>query len=313
MTTGPADGDASLTPDAAFDLLGNDTRVGILQALWDTFDSGKHDNAVSYSNLFEQVEIADSGNFSYHLERLVGPFVRSTARGYELKQSGINVIRGIVTGSVTEDPEFGPVGIDIRCPICNAPVEISYADEFMRVSCTQCEGRVNWNDECGLLFGALVPPVGLRNYSTDEAFRAAVVYTLHEIATFHDGVCSHCMSPVELTLNVCRNHDPGVGTLCPNCERYDMAEVWMVCSTCKRSIPPQASLVILNEPQVRTFYDEHTHGYRFASWETVERSFDVEEQLLSEDPIMVEFTITADDAALQLSLDRELNVRDVSV
>lgn len=312
MRNQPSGGETSLSPDAAFELLGNDTRVGILQALWEAFESGTHDNAVSYSALFEQVEIADSGNFTYHLERLVGPFVRSTQKGYELNQSGINIIRGIVIGSVTEDPEFGPTRIDIQCPICEAPVEISYQDEFMRVSCTRCEGRVRWNDEPGLLFGALVPPAGLRNYSSDEVFRAAVVYTLHEIASFDDGVCPHCMSPVETTLNLCQDHRPGDGTLCPNCERYDLPEAWMICSTCKRSIPPQASLVVLNNPRVRMFYEDHDLGHRFASWETVARSFDVGEELLSENPLEVRFTITADQATLQLTMDRELNIEDVS-
>lgn len=73
-------GDA-VSPDEAFAPLGNDTRVGILQALWDVFESGKGDNAIPYSELFDQVDIRDSGNFSYHLEKLTGPFVRQTRVG----------------------------------------------------------------------------------------------------------------------------------------------------------------------------------------------------------------------------------------
>jgi len=61
-------GPHSLSPDEAFALLANDTRVGILRALWADFESGKRGNALPYSELFGRVEIADSGNFSYHLE-----------------------------------------------------------------------------------------------------------------------------------------------------------------------------------------------------------------------------------------------------
>lgn len=107
-----------LSPDEAFALLGNETRVGILQALWDAFESGKGDNALPYSELFEQVDIRDSGDFSYHLEKLTGPFVRGSDEGYELKQTGINVVRAIVAGTMINDPEFGPTRVDIACPIC---------------------------------------------------------------------------------------------------------------------------------------------------------------------------------------------------
>ena len=219
------DGGDTVSPEEAFALLGNDTRVGILQALWDAFESGKGNNALSYSQLFEQVDIRDSGNFSYHLEKLTGPFVRSTDEGYELKQTGINVVRAVVAGTVVDDPEFGPVRIDTACPICKAPVEIAYADELMTAACTACEGALRWNGESGFLFLGLVPPAGIEQREVEEAFQATVVHTFREIAALADDVCPHCANSVEMTVDVCSDHAPGSGTLCTTCDRAHMAEV----------------------------------------------------------------------------------------
>lgn len=167
-------GSGSLSPDEAFALLGNETRVDILQVLWDAFESGKGGNVVPYSELFGQVDYDDSDNFSYHLEKLTDPFVRQTGDGYELKQTGINVVRAVVSGTVTDDPAFGPTRVDAACPVCNAPIEVMYDDEVLDISCTSCEGRSRWNDRAGHLFGAFVPSAGFAYRPIEEAFRAAV-------------------------------------------------------------------------------------------------------------------------------------------
>jgi len=304
-------GPDALSPEEVFALLGNDTRVGILRALWDAFESGRGDNALPYSELFAGVDIDDSGNFSYHLEKLTGPFVRQTAEGYELKQTGINVVRAVVAGTVTGDSTVGPTPVGVACPLCGAPVEITYSDELMIVSCTTCDGRSRWNGESGHLFGAFVPPIGVDQHPIEEAFRAAIAYSLHETAVFHEGVCPHCLGPVETTVDACTDHDPA-DTLCPNCDRFNMADAWMVCATCKRSIPPPVALVVLDDPGVTAFYHEHGVDHRFATWDTVARSYRIEEELLSADPLEMCVTIPAEGDELRVVLDGELNPVDVS-
>jgi hypothetical protein len=311
-STGEDDG-TPVSPDEAFALLGNDTRVGILQALWDAFESGTSDNALPYSQLFEEVDIGDSGNFSYHLERLTGPFVRRSADGYELKQTGINVVRAVVAGTVTDDPEFGPVRVDTDCPICAAPIEITYADELVTAVCTACEGALRWKGESGFLFLGLVPPAGVEQRPVERAFRATVTHTFREIAALADDVCPHCASTVETTLDVCPDHDPGAKTLCPTCDRRYVTSAWMVCTTCKRSAFPPARAVVLDHPAVSTFYYEHGIEYRFASWETVVRSVDVSEEILTEDPLEMRVRIPAGDDELRLTTDGELNVLEVTL
>ena len=68
------DDGATLAPDDAFELLGNETRVRILQTL------GTADEPVPFSELHDRVGLRDSGQFNYHLDRLVGHFLQKTDR-----------------------------------------------------------------------------------------------------------------------------------------------------------------------------------------------------------------------------------------
>lgn len=305
-------GPARLSPDEAFGLLSDGTRVDILLALWDTFESGRGGNDVPYAELMDRVGMRDSGNFSYHLQKLIGPFVRKTEHGYELKQTGINVVRGVVAGTVIGDPEINPTAVDIACPICGAPVEVAYADELMAASCTACEGILRWNEVPGILFLGLVPPACVEGRSAEGALRAAVTCTFYEMAALLDNVCPHCSRPIETTVNVCPAHNPESETLCSNCHRRHLAEAWIVCSTCKRSVFPPVATAVLAQPTVIAFYCDHGINHRFASWETVARRTEVNEELLSEDPLRVRVTIPAGDDEHRVTLDEELCVLDVS-
>lgn len=57
---------AALSPDEAFAVLGDETRLQILQTL------GEADKPLAFSALFDRIEYDDSSNFGYHLDKLVG-------------------------------------------------------------------------------------------------------------------------------------------------------------------------------------------------------------------------------------------------
>ena len=48
-------------PAEAFALLGNETRMDILQALWEAHDPFAERNGLAFSGLFDRVGITDSG------------------------------------------------------------------------------------------------------------------------------------------------------------------------------------------------------------------------------------------------------------
>ena len=84
-----------------FGLLGNETRLNILLAIWEKQVPLAEDNTVPFSRLFERVDCDDRGTFSYHLEQLEGQFVtQHTERGgYELSIPGLKLVRTIIAGT----------------------------------------------------------------------------------------------------------------------------------------------------------------------------------------------------------------------
>ena len=102
-----------IPPEDAFSLLGNETRIGIIQALWQTGN-----DRVSFSELRDRADVADSGQFNYHLDKLVGTFVHRDENGYELTYAGRQIIGAILDGTYTKRAEIEPFEIGGSCSIC---------------------------------------------------------------------------------------------------------------------------------------------------------------------------------------------------
>jgi DNA-binding transcriptional ArsR family regulator len=87
---------ADLPPEDAFALLANETRLEVLRVLRVATERGDGTagalTAVEFSDLFAAVGIDDTGNFSYHLEKLEGHFVKATEEGYVLTEEGVALL-----------------------------------------------------------------------------------------------------------------------------------------------------------------------------------------------------------------------------
>lgn len=96
----------TLSSEDAFAVLGDETRLQILQAL------GEADEPLAFSELFERIEYEDSSNFGYHLRKLVGHFVRKSDEGYTLWEAGRRVVEAVLAGAMTENPVMELTQID---------------------------------------------------------------------------------------------------------------------------------------------------------------------------------------------------------
>lgn len=96
----------------ALEALANEHRIAILRALADA------DDPLTFTELREAIDMADTGQFNYHLTQLLGRFVRERQGGYELGHAGERLI--VLANDI--DPETvansraeystGP------CPVC---------------------------------------------------------------------------------------------------------------------------------------------------------------------------------------------------
>ena len=146
------DAPATPSPDDAFSALGNETRLAILRALGDA------DEPLPFSALYDRVDVSDSGQFNYHLDKLAGHFVRQSETGYELARPGSRVVEAVLSGAMTDTPVLEPTEVDHPCPFCGAPVEVTFRDERVELYCTECAG--NYGDGATAIPGDDTPETG---------------------------------------------------------------------------------------------------------------------------------------------------------
>jgi len=303
----------------AFALLANETRLAILLALWELHDPGTGDTAATFSELYDRIDYDNPGNFSYHLNQLEGQFIRKRPddERYELRKTGLEIVRSVIGGAGVQDARLEPTEIDRECHLCGSPTAVSYEDGTVYQVCTECAGMTTREDlPNGWLNGMKFDPAGLTDRSAEELFAAAEVAAYRHMRTMFEGLCSACSGPVDASLEVCEDHD--ADGVCSTCGRVPAYTVQFRCRVCKDFHGTTPEVVSVFHPAVVAFYyhhgvapqghtDEHD-GLTYVG----NQEPDHETELISEEPPQVEVTITLDDEELRLTFDGTVTVTDVT-
>lgn len=175
----------SLPPDEAFWLLGDKTRVAILQAVWDT-----PTDIATFSEIRNSVGNPDSGQFNYHLNKLKGHYLIQEEDGYRLTQAGRELIRAALAGTITTQPETTPTRINAICTECGGEL-VGLYDEYGIIECADCETTVMWNE---------FPPAGLEGRTPEEFASTFDRWTVSRFRLAMDGVCPNCAAEMSCTL-----------------------------------------------------------------------------------------------------------------
>lgn len=296
-----------LTPDEAFASLGNERRVDILRAMWDAIESSTVDEwtptRLSYSELQELTDVRDSGQFNYHLSKLVPHFIEGTEAGYVLTCAGGKVVRSIVAGTVTADLTITDADTDTACVVCGAPVVISYEDTSLFVRCTRCEGT--WGKPRHLPRTLLVfdfPPVGLEGRSPEETLHAMFEKSMHRVISADDGLCLDCSGQIETTAHICEAHHVEDERVCEACQTRYRVRGTMYCDTCKSFIGSPAFVHVLDHPAVTTFYGNRGIEHVWPSWEAFARAHGYGLTVGSGDQPQIRVTVPCEGDELRRSL-----------
>lgn len=310
----PSDDEASITalsPDDAFSVLGNETRIQILQIL------GEAEEPLSFTELFDGVDERDSGNFTYHLNKLSGHFISGSSEGYDLTQAGSRVIEAILSGAVTEVPVLEPTRIEKPCSYCGTPILVSYYEEEVQKHCPSCDGtygreRVDRGAsepaEYGFLGSLDLPPSGVRGRAPMEVLEAAYSWSLLEHFAWAEGICPRCSASIESSVDVCENHDTSNGS-CVRCEQRYAVTVQYWCPNCHADHGGMFVNHLLTVPNLLAFLLAHDVNplspppRRFSASVWV-----YEEDIVNTDPFEASFTFSINGDDLTLTVDDELEV-----
>lgn len=299
-------------PEDALGVLGNRTRLAILFALWEAYDSEAVSNSLSFSELYGSVDYDNPGNFSYHVNKLLGHYIDKTDEGYRLRYSGHKLVRSVIAGN--GDATLDRVSIGLECPFCQAPKEITYEDERLIVLCSKCDGAFGGRDVAptGALSILEFEQAGLMNRSPAEIFTAATVSARSNIRMAVAGVCNECSGKMEKSLDVCEDHDPE--GLCGHCRTRFAVLAAFHCPVCKNFHKTQPWQIVKYHSSVVAFFYERgvELPYEINDFNGIERYEDLIEpphqELVGRDPVRMRVTFDREGDTLELMLDEELAV-----
>jgi DNA-directed RNA polymerase subunit RPC12/RpoP len=308
--------DAGLSPDEAFSALGNEIRVSILRVL------AEADGPLPFSEVYGALDVDDSAQFNYHLDKLVGHFVGKTDEGYTLRRPGRRVVEAILSGAVTEAPQLDRTSVDGNCSYCGSRIEVQWRESSIELFCTECDGA--WDRSWGRAGGPQpvddgylgrlpMPPAGLEARSPTEAYCAAWIWTNLEVMAAASGICPRCSARLETSIHACESHDAD-GEVCADCESRFAVRAVFECDNCNYTTGGSAALALLTEDELLSFMtDQGLNPVAPESIHRVDRTHtDYEEEVLSTDPLEVGFTFTVDGGRLTLRVDEDLEVVEAS-
>lgn len=276
-----------LSPDEAFWLLGDQMRIAILQAVW---ESSEETN--TFSEIRDQIGSPDSGKFNYHLNKLVGHFLSKSDGGYSLTQAGREVVRAVMAGTITQHAETGPAPFNAKCDDCGGTLVVRY-DEYGIIECEDCEELVMWNE---------FPPAGLDTRSPEAFASTFDRWTRVRFGLAMDGICPNCAC--EMTMDILdRGGDSadGIATMhhCGNC-KYE-ARV------------PLFGHVVSHPATISFFYERGVDVTEMPYWRMRSLAREFTEEVVSKDPWTAKITMRSDGDTLEVTLDERMHVVDVEL
>jgi hypothetical protein len=313
ITEEPLRSDAD-SRNRAFKLLSDETRLQVLQVLWEAHDPADA-SPMRFADLRERLGADDPGRLNYHLNQLAPHFIRRTDEGYELRESGERIVRMLLSGTAIEEPEVEPVAVDVSCWYCGGQPELSYRDGWRYLECTNCDARCVDTFPPGVLSKSEFPPSGLRNRTPIEINEADRIWGAHRRASVMDGVCPECAGTMPVSsIDICEDHRPDWETyqFCETCGSIFWMLVSHICEVCKYSWRLPTLFYPTRHPAVVAFYYEHGIEFDLATYEQRMLILDYREELVSEDPLRIRISVPLNDEELRLTFDEQMNAIDVS-
>ena len=286
-------------PEEAFTALADETRVAILQALWNPTMHWGGPETLSFSDLRDAVGVRDSGQFNYHLDKLRGRFVRKRDGGYELTVAGRQIVGAIHAGAYTMSGSVEPIPLEESCPSCGGSMTFHYEDEHMAIECGDCD----------LQLTAGVPPGVFEGLDREEFPAVATQYLRATLDKVKRGFCWYCDGQIERDIVPVRDlvpperEDVGVD------EDVPMAKY--TCGRCGASLTNDLGTSFLEEPAVATFFDDHGVDVQGPDWWRLNLFDRARVEFVDEAESRARITFEAGDDRLALVVDEEHEVLEV--
>ena len=183
------------TAAEAFGLLSDETRLDILRTLAEAQNEDHRTGVaeLSFSEVYDRVDVDDTSKLSYHLGELTGTFLRKhedgNGGGYRFTHAGEQMVRFILAENYRQPPDIGPVEADGACLRCGqSGLQAMLKDQYFALQCPDCEQPT---------FTYRVTPAQARSHD-EAALVDAVTWELAgDLLKMRQGVCPDCAGRLE--------------------------------------------------------------------------------------------------------------------
>jgi hypothetical protein len=183
--------DTERTAAEVFRLLSDDSRIDILRAVAvaQADDATSGVASLSFSEIYDRVDVDNTSKFSYHLGELTGTFLRKHDGGYGFTHAGEQLVRFVLSGNYRSPSDFGTVETTGRCLYCGATVlEAGLRDQYFFITCADC-GRP--------AFSYQVRPAQVRSHGRAGLVDSVIWAQAGDFLKMRQGVCPDCSGAIE--------------------------------------------------------------------------------------------------------------------
>lgn len=263
-----------------FEALAHPTRMGVLRALFEA------DSGLRFSELRKSVEATDSGNFSYHLDRLVGRFVRKSGQTYRLTERGFEVGITVVSGTYGDDEPAERIEGLGRCLFCGEPADAVFERGTSVLECSNGHRT----------YVAPLPAEAVEERDESEFGELVATELYATVGRVLRGTCTACRCPVSGGLEATEE-----GPMF----RAD-------CGFCGVEYAVPAGLCALQDPEVLSFLHDRSADPRTTPPWLFEWCQPGTGTTASEDPLRVRVKISRDDDERAVVVDTDGSVRSIT-
>jgi hypothetical protein len=193
MSTEPAAADV-------FRLLSDEIRLDILR----TVAVAQHENrrtgvaALSFSEIYDRVDVDDTSKLSYHLGELTGTLLRKHGDGYAFTHAGEQMVRFVLAENYRQPGQVGPIETDGGCLFCGGTtLRATLEDQYFMMHCTACDRPAH---------AYRVRPAQVRSRTGDELIEAVIREQTGDLLKTRRGVCPDCAGRLETQILTAEEH-----------------------------------------------------------------------------------------------------------
>lgn len=182
------------SPAEVFGLLSDETRVDILRAVAVAQSDARSGGApaLSFSEVYDEVDVDNTSKLSYHLGELTGTFLRKDDDGYSFTHAGEQTVRFVLAENYESPRDFGPIPVDGDCPFCgDTDLQARPNHQFLLVECCECERPVT---------GYEIPPAQARSRDGEELVESIKQRFSSHYRLVRQGVCPKCSGRLSTTV-----------------------------------------------------------------------------------------------------------------